>query len=230
MITIISLAWNQYNITKEFLERLKRYTDIEHELIFTDNGSVEPISDLVREIYPNAILIREDKNIGCPATRNKSMEFAKSDIVFWLDNDTMVDSGWYIPFLNNLKAHVGITGIDGRRVGRPFKTKTMNPWVTDPYLRCDWFAGYAVAFQRKAYRPIDDWGLMVGMDDVDLGVGIKKNGYTTRTIFEKVQLTHLGGTTSKLVQPSVDQQRDALLRWWKYWGKYKYILFGEYYY
>jgi GT2 family glycosyltransferase len=219
MITIISLAWNQYKTTKEFLERLKKYTDIDHELIFTDNGSEEPISELVKEIYPDAILVREDKNIGCPATRNKSMKLANNNIVFWLDNDTMVDNGWYIPFLNNLKGSVGITGIDGRCVGNPFNA--MFPWDSNFDVDCDWFVGYAVAFKKEAYKPINDWGLMVNMDDVDLGVGIKRNGYRAKKIREEVPLVHLTSVSAKSVQPNSEKQYEVLVRWWRYWIRHK---------
>lgn len=220
-ISIVSLAWEQSQLTKDFLNRLKKYTDIEHQLVFTDNGSEEPISDIVKSIYPDAKLIRYDKNIGCPATRNWSMKEATGDLVFWLDNDTMVGEGWYKPFLKEFEKNnsLALVGIDGRRVRKPFSID--NPWVfpdtysPNPY--CDWFVGYAMAFKKDYYKPIPDWQLMVNMDDVDLGMGIKANGGYAKALAVQPNLKHLGSQTAYGVRPGSTKEREVLEKWWKYW-------------
>jgi len=220
MVSIVSLAWNKYDLTKEFLQRLKKFTDIDYELVFTDNGSEEPISDLVREFYPDVKLIRHEKNIGCPATRNPSMEVATGDIVFWLDNDTYVDAGWYKPFLTELENEkTGIVGIEGRRVVNPFNPEA--PWEMPgqflPDRNVDWFVGFAIAFRKKAYKPIPDWNLMVNLDDVDVSLGVKTSGYKAKMISTLAPLRHLVTQTGAPVMPTREEEVELFKRWWKYW-------------
>jgi glycosyltransferase involved in cell wall biosynthesis len=221
MISIISVAWNKADMTREFLERLKKYTPFKHELIFTDNGSIEPVFQEVVRVYPDAKIITNEKNIGCPATRNPSMERATGDIVFWLDNDTMVDEGWYKPFLERLEEkNVGLVGIDGRRIYRPFFPEC--PWGYSflfPNKYVDWFVGYAVAFKREAYKPIPDWGLLKNIDDCDLGCGIKANGWLAKMPDYQPPLKHLVSATSN-ADISYLQNIEVLKKWWEYWKQY----------
>lgn len=220
-ISIVSLAWNKLDLTKEFLERLRDNTDISFQLVFTDNGSEEPISALVKDIFPEADLITKKKNVGCPKTRNEAMERVKGDIVFWLDNDTYVDRGWYQPFLRKLDENptTGLVGVDGRRVKNPFTPE--DPWdfpeAFIPNFNVDWFVGFAVAFRKEAYRPIPDWGLMVNLDDTDLGMGIKANGWRAKMLDVPVSLRHLVSQTGAPIAPD----RDIFRRWWDYWQKDK---------
>ena len=220
-ISIVSLAWNKLDLTREFLERLKKYTDIPFQLVFTDNGSEEPISALVKEVFPQADLIVKKKNVGCPATRNEAMARVSGDIVFWLDNDTYVDSGWYQPFLRKLSENpkTGLVGVDGRRVANPFNPE--NPWSFPedfiPDFNVDWLVGYAVAFRKEAYRAIPDWGLMVNLDDTDLGLGIKANGWRAKMLDVPVALTHLVSQTGAPIMPTKEEETALFGRWWQYW-------------
>lgn len=175
MITVVSLAWNKLEMTREFLERLKKHTDIPYKLVFTDNASEEPIPDLVREIFPEATLIVKDKNVGCPGTRNEAMEHVDTDICFWLDNDTMVGPNWYKPIMEKLEdPSIGISG--------PAGCVVKYPWKQSPCFEpidsgdCDYFVGYLVGFKTKYYKPINDYNIPVNLDDVELTWGIKANG------------------------------------------------------
>lgn len=175
MITIVSLAWNKYDMTKSFLERLKKYTDIPFKLVFTDNNSSEPIPDLVLEYFPDALLIVKDKNVGCPATRNEAMEKVDTDITFWLDNDTMVGPNWYQPIMEKLKdKSIGISGPRGCVVQYPWNPGW--PFIDIEEGDCDYFVGYLMGFKTKLYKPINDYNLAVNMDDVECCFGIKENG------------------------------------------------------
>lgn len=212
-ITIVSLAWNKIDLTHEFLEKLKLYTDIPFKLIFTDNASTEPIPALVKEYFPDCKLIVKEKNVGCPATRNEAMGFAKTDITFWLDNDTLVGPKWYEPVLNKLREKdVGISG--------PFGYVVNNPW-RHPYPfkhvesgNCDWFMGYLVGFKTAAYKPINDYNIPVNMDDVELGFGIKEGGYRA-VISEPCYALHL---TSQTDRGWVFDNKKKLDEMWKNWS------------
>jgi glycosyltransferase involved in cell wall biosynthesis len=221
MFTIVSLAWNGAELTDGFLYRLKKYTDVPHKLVFSDNGSTEPIEGIVKEYYPDATFIRYEENIGCPLTRNPSMEKVDTDIVFWLDNDTYVGEGWYKPYLELLEKEpdVAMTGPVGLRVANPFSIG--KPWKTQEEFTgdwCDWFVGYAIAFRKEFYRPIPDWNLKVNMDDVDVGIGVKIKGGMCKILPVKPNLEHLCSKTSLSVRPTGEQNLKVMEKWWEYWG------------
>lgn len=175
MITIVSLCWNQYEMTENFLVRLKKYTDIPHKLVFTDNASIRPVEALVRSYYPEATVISNKENKGCPATRNESMERVDTDIVFWLDNDTLVGPKWYENILKTLEdPSVGISGPQGYIVKNPWTL----PYPFQPVSSgdCDYFMGWLVGFKRKYYKLINDYHIPVNLDDVELAFGVKEKG------------------------------------------------------
>lgn len=224
MFTIVSLAWNGVELTDGFLYNLKKYTDVPHKLVFSDNGSTEPIKGVLEDYYPDATYIRYDENVGCPATRNPSMEKVDTDIVFWLDNDTYVGEAWYKPYLELLgkEPDVSMTGPVGLRVRNPFSVGM--PWKTQEEFGsdiCDWFVGYAIAFRKEFYLPIPDWKLKVNMDDVDVGVGVKAKGGKCKILPVKPNLEHLCSKTSLSVRPTGEQNMKVMERWWGRWSPNK---------
>lgn len=212
-ITIVSLAWNQYDMTESFLKRLKAYTDIPHKLVFTDNGSKELIPDLVKSIYPKATLILNEKNLGCPATRNKSMKSVETDICFWLDNDTMVGKDWYLPILNMLKYNS--VGISANTTNYVVKFPWQLPHPFEPVTQgdVDWFMGWLVGFKTKAYKPVNDYKIPVNLDDVELALGIKENGYRA-VVSRPAFAQHLGSKTGRGWK--FDDQ-EKLKEFWENW-------------
>lgn len=220
MISIVSLAWNQYDVTESFLKRLRAWTDIPHKLIFTDNGSTEPIPELVRKYYPNAKLIIKKENVGCPATRNEAMKYVDTDICFWLDNDTMVGKNWYKPIIRALKNET--VGISTNTANYTVKRPWQQPYPFEPVNEgdCDWFMGWLVGFKTKAYKPINNYKIPVNLDDVELALGIKENGYRA-IISEPVFAQHLGSVTGRGWE--FDDQ-EKLSEFWNNWKDKTHIL------
>jgi len=211
MITIVSLAYNKYDMTKKFLERLKKYTDIPFKLIFTDNGSTEPISELVKEIFPGTTLIRKEENVGCPATRNEQMELVDTEICFWLDNDTMVSHEWYKPILEKLEdPTIGISGPRGCVVRKPWDLSF--PFEPVDGGDCDYFVGYLMGFKTKYYKPINDYQIPVNLDDVECCWGIKENGMRC-VMSEPCMAQHLTSQTERAWETT----NNKIAEMWENW-------------
>lgn len=222
--SVISLAWNKADLTDGFLKRLKDNTPFDFQLVFTDNGSTEPISELVLKYFPNATLIKKETNVGCPRTRNEAMEKVTGDIVFWLDNDTYVDEYWYNPFLEKFdNEKVGIVGCFGKRVLNPIQFP--HPFEEPVSGFVDGFMGYAMAMRKKAYKPIPDWNIPVNLDDIDVVLGIKENGYLAVNTDRTPNLTHLCSQTLRGWE--VDNQA-VLRKWWEYWEPKAYKVMENY--
>jgi len=194
-ITVVSLAWNKYEMTERFLRRLKEYTDIPFDLVFTDNGSEEDIVGLVKRYFPDVDLIAKKENVGCPRTRNEQVRHVKTDITVFLDNDTMVGPKWYVPMLNKLEdPSIGISGPTGCVVRKPWDSS--HPFEPIESGDCDYFVGYAMAMKTKAYRPINDYNIPVNLDDVEICFGVKESGYRA-VISEPCFLNHLTSQTER---------------------------------
>jgi N-acetylglucosaminyl-diphospho-decaprenol L-rhamnosyltransferase len=63
------------------------------EIIVADNGSTDGSVEMVERRYKNAVLIKNDKNIGIAQARNKAIAQAKGDYLLSLDNDIVFVSG-----------------------------------------------------------------------------------------------------------------------------------------
>ncbi|GAB2536956.1 glycosyltransferase family 2 protein [Spirosoma aerophilum] len=99
LVSIITINFNQAEITRQFLESSKSLKYPNYEIIVIDNGSTDPFHDSIncRE-FPNLKLIRSETNLGFTGGNNLGMDEAKGDYFFIVNNDTEL-SPW---LLNNL--------------------------------------------------------------------------------------------------------------------------------
>lgn len=92
--TIISVNYNQPQVTIEFLNSVKKHTDVgSTELILVDNGSRINHEDTFKNIYPELIYIRSNQNLGFAGGNNLAVPVATGDFLLFLNNDTELTSG-----------------------------------------------------------------------------------------------------------------------------------------
>ena len=90
LISVITLNYNQTQVTGEFLRSLRSVTYPNLEVIVVDNDSaVDPTSEIKNE-YPAAVVIRSPKNLGFTGGNNLGMKEANGEYVFIVNNDTEV--------------------------------------------------------------------------------------------------------------------------------------------
>jgi GT2 family glycosyltransferase len=89
--SIISVNFNQPQVTLDFLKSVKENTDPENtELILVDNGSRENHEAAYLLEYPGLIYIRSEKNLGFAGGNNLGIEQATGDYLLLLNNDTEI--------------------------------------------------------------------------------------------------------------------------------------------
>ncbi|WP_248722650.1 glycosyltransferase family 2 protein [Seonamhaeicola sp. ML3] len=91
MVSIVSVNYNQPEITCEMLESLRGVTYPNFETLIVDNGSPTNSPLIIKEKYPEAKLIISDKNLGFAGGNNIALKEAKGDYVLLLNNDTEVE-------------------------------------------------------------------------------------------------------------------------------------------
>lgn len=70
------------------LESAKKLTYLHVEVIVVDNGSHENITPLIKNVYPQARVIRSTQNLGFAAGNNLGIQESKGDFLFFVNNDT----------------------------------------------------------------------------------------------------------------------------------------------
>lgn len=68
---------------------LQKYQEIETLVI--DNQSSDGTIEMLRTEFPSVTLIRLDRNLGCPGARNIGALNAHGEILFFLDDDCIID-------------------------------------------------------------------------------------------------------------------------------------------
>lgn len=90
LISIITINYNNAEITGDFLESVLclNYNNI--EVIVVDNASKENPSEKLKKIYPAANIILSKKNLGFAGGNNLGIKAAKGDYLFFVNNDTVL--------------------------------------------------------------------------------------------------------------------------------------------
>lgn len=90
MVSIVSVNYDQPEVTCEMLESLRKVTYPNFETLIVDNASPNSVPDSIKEKYPEVQLMISDKNLGFAGGNNIALKQAKGDYVLLLNNDTEV--------------------------------------------------------------------------------------------------------------------------------------------
>ena len=94
LTSIITVNFNQPNVTIDFLKSVKAHTqENEVEVILVDNGSNENCEAQFKAVYPNVVYIRSTKNLGFAGGNNLGVAKAKGEYLLFLNNDTEIAPG-----------------------------------------------------------------------------------------------------------------------------------------
>src|SRR4030067_3369990 len=149
-IYIVILNWNGINDTLGCIDSIQTLVYKNYELIVVDNGSEDNSSKIIRERYPNIIVIENESNLGYADGNNVGIEYAlqhNADYVWLLNNDTFVDRNALTALveIGEKNSEVGILGSKIFYYDRP------------NYI---WFAGAMINWKRAESNHI-------GQNEVD---------------------------------------------------------------
>lgn len=90
-MSIVTLNWNQTDITCQFLESTRNLTYKNYEILVCDMGSdIDPTERINSAGYPNTRVLRSETNLGFTGGNNWGMRQANGDFIFIVNNDTEV--------------------------------------------------------------------------------------------------------------------------------------------
>lgn len=95
-VAAVVLSWNGRDDTLACLDSLVRVSYEPLDVIVVDNGSVDGSAEAVASAFPDAELVRNERNLGFAGGMNAGAERAAAlgaDYVLLLNNDTVVEAG-----------------------------------------------------------------------------------------------------------------------------------------
>ena len=226
LVSIISVNYDQPEVTCEMLASLRNLTYENLEIIVVDNGSPRFDPQVIKAKYPEIQLIKSKKNLGFAGGNNLAIKEASGKYLFFLNNDTEVKTDCIEPlvslFENNSTAgiaspkiiffesdntiqYAGSTEINpwtGRNKGIGSMEKDMGQF--DISSRTDLAHGAAMMVPKAV---IDEVGLMPEVyflyyEELDWCEMIKRQGYTC----------HYVGKSSIYHKESVSVGKSSLLK------------------
>lgn len=90
-VSIIIVNYNTCDLTRNCLKSIFEQTkDIDFEVIVSDNGSKDGSIEMIKNEFPQVILIENDVNLGFGAANNRGLKIAKGKYVLYLNSDTIL--------------------------------------------------------------------------------------------------------------------------------------------
>ncbi len=113
--SIVLVCWNN----KDYLEpclrslyegRLQRSFDV----VVVDNGSTDGSQEMLRENYPEIIIIQNDHNVGLARACNQGIEITQSPYILLLNNDTLVNGPSLDAMVNYMDSNPTVGAVGGK--------------------------------------------------------------------------------------------------------------------
>ena len=118
-LSVVILSYNVRSFLELCLHSVKAATStIDVEIIVVDNNSSDDSCEMVKQLFPDVILIENKENFGFSKGNNQGVAVAKGEYICILNPDTVVPEDAFLQLLDfsNSKNNLGIVGcklIDG---------------------------------------------------------------------------------------------------------------------
>jgi GT2 family glycosyltransferase len=111
LVSVITINYDQPEVTCALLESLRKITYTPIEIIVVDNASPTKEPDPIKEQYPEIHLIRSDKNLGFAGGNNIGIKAATGEYFLLINNDTEVEPDFLEPLVSKLESDFNIGAV-----------------------------------------------------------------------------------------------------------------------
>jgi GT2 family glycosyltransferase len=193
-LSIVVLAWNKMELTRRCVESIRSGTRSVYELIIVDNASSDGGADYAKEAADKAVMNTE--NLGFAAGNNSGLAVASGKYVAFVNNDTILPSGWDLPITQTLdiETRVGMVLPAVTAAGNPVTVRTEPGERVEVLLPFGEFpSGVVVALRRLQLEALGGWNEgyeRASGEDLDLAFTVWAHGLDvaldTRVLVEHV--------------------------------------------
>jgi GT2 family glycosyltransferase len=107
-VSIIIANYNGEQYLEVCLHSVLNSTFNDFEILLIDDGSTDESIQIIKKfqkIDKRIHLLKNKKNLGAAASRNRGIAVAKGDIIIFLDNDTEVEKSWIYEMMRLLESN-----------------------------------------------------------------------------------------------------------------------------
>lgn len=224
-LSVIIVAYNSADKLKNCLDSIRKYNDLGEalEVIVSDNSPSLDVEEMIKREYTD-VLYLHNENKGFGAGNNRGFEIANGEYLLFLNPDTVLVESVFSFAVEKFEKdeRLGLFGVqlikeNGERNASYFYIDKYGPF-SEAYLHCCWKSGRFVDgkmficgadlfVRRKAFEEagLFDENIFLYMEEPDLILRIKSNGYKT-AFFKEKKIIHLeGGTQEKSDEQTILQ-------------------------
>lgn len=110
--SVVVVSYNGKEFLKRSLHALKKSSTVPEKIVVVDDCSSDRTSDMVSQDFPSVVLLKNEKNLGPTASRNRGTLEIMSEYIVFLDNDILIRPDSIGNLLAFLAAHpmAGLVG------------------------------------------------------------------------------------------------------------------------
>ena len=242
-VAVIILTCNQKQVTLRFLESFENVDQDRVGILVWDNGSSDGTMAAIESQFPDVKVRRSDENLGAAGGRNAgaqaAMELWEPEYFLFLDNDTVVTSGFIQSLRGPLEkcSAIGMTTPKIRQLDNPemidaaggchvqfYRGQTpavghgeLDRGQYDTSRDCVAGAGGFTLVRTDVFEEVEgfDEGFdPYGAEDIDFSLSVKKAGYRCVYVPEAL-VYHKGTQTFESGQYSAEYARKKAENWYR---------------
>jgi GT2 family glycosyltransferase len=210
MVSVILVTYNSEKFIKETFVRLLKQTYKNIEIIIIDNNSKDNTIKSIKEIKKDQKIIKNDRNIGFARANNQGLKISKGEYILTLNHDLYLTPSYIQKIVEIMDRDLTIGSAQGIYYNNLAKTKVDScgiylnigysgndikkiPKENKSILAC---CAAAAIYRKSALIDIGffDIRFVSYYEDLDLGIRLKKEGYTNLLV-KNAYCIHLRGTT-----------------------------------
>lgn len=176
-ISVVIITHNRLNELIACLNSVSCQTFDGFEIVLVDNGSIDGTPEIVEKKYSEVRVIRLPNNEGVPGARNIGAVNAKGDLLFFLDDDAIIEKGILKKISDRFNKDQSISVIACNLVDNE-NQPLINRKYDKEYHTADFPGGAVVIkkdlFQKLGYYPKD---FFYAAEEADLSLRIYNAGF-----------------------------------------------------
>jgi len=215
-ISVIIVNYNTSRVFKNCLNSIWKYkNDYQLEVIVVDNNSFDDSVVMIRKDFPEVKLLINHENQGFARANNLAARIADSEILFFLNPDTLIQENIFQKIIEIFEANprVGIVAPQlvvpdsspqpwayGKEEGlwqlvkNKFKNNLPTYQLTNLLTKADWVSGAALIVRRDVFEKVGgfDENFFMYFEDRDLCYRVRQLGYKI-IVLPEIKVVHFGG-------------------------------------
>ena len=183
-VSIVIPNYNGEKYLRECVEAVNAQTLKDIELVIVDNGSTDLSLDIVKELRPDARIIKLDKNYGFSRAVNEGIRAAFAPYVILLNNDTRVLPDFAGELYNAIRSDKGIFSVNAKML------QMYNPHLIDS--AGDMYCCLGWAYARGKDKPETRYGKRTDIFSSCAGAAIyRKSVFDVIGYFDEAHFAYL---------------------------------------